>query len=163
MPRARSHILPFSTRRQAEKALRAELRKAHKEALAHAEVEATEASESNLRLVRQSSEATLKESLMAKEATLAATLAALHAEKEAAEKALGLREEAHAKASISHALRHFLNVSTATVWCCWQKQASTRTFIRTTLKMICLRTAARAKVARHAAPCRPASTASAGK
>jgi len=144
---APSRNLPFSIYRQAEKALRAELRKVHEEALAAYEVEATEASDSCVKLVRQSSEATLKESLAAKEASLADALAAMRAEKEAAEKSLELREEAHAKASMNRALRHLQRASTTRAWCCWQKRARAFSLVRTTLRMMRSRTAARAKAA----------------
>jgi len=146
---ALSRILPYLIHRQAEKALRAELRKVHEAALAAYEAEATEASDSCVRLERQSSEATLKESLVAKEASLADALASMRAEKEAAEKALELREEAYARASINRALRHLQHACTARAWCCWQKRARAFSLVRTTLRMMRLRTAACAKAARH--------------
>ena len=148
-PGAFAHLLPCLICRQAEKALRAELRKVHEAALAAYEAEAAEAADSRVKTVRRESAVTLEQSLAAKEASLADVMAAMRAEKEAAEKALELREEAHAKAVMNRALRHWQRARTAGAWHCWQKHARAFSLVRTTLKMMRLRTAARAKAARH--------------
>ena len=148
-PGAFAHLLPCLICRQAEKALRAELRKVHEAALAAYEAEAAEAADLRVKSVRRESAVTLEESLAAKEASLADVMAAMRAEKEAAEKALELREEAHAKAVMNRALRHWQRARTAGAWHCWQKRARAFSLVRTTLKMMRLRTAARAKAARH--------------
>ena len=121
----------------------------HEAALAAYEAEAAEAADSRVKSVRRESAVTLEESLAAKEASLADVMAAMRAEKEAAEKALELREEAHAKAVMNRALRHWQRARTAGAWHCWQKRARAFSLVRTTLKMMRLRTAARAKAARH--------------
>ena len=147
--RFRASFAMFIICRQAEKALRAELRKVHEAALAAYEAEAAEAADSRVKTVRRESAVTLEQSLAAKEASLADVMAAMRAEKEAAEKALELREEAHAKAVMNRALRHWQRARTAGAWHCWQKHARAFSLVRTTLKMMRLRTAARAKAARH--------------
>ena len=141
--------MPCSIYRQAEKALHAELRKVHEAALAAYEAEAAEAADSRVKSVRRESAVTLKESLAAKEASLADDMAAMRAEKEAAEKALELREEAHAKALMNRALRYLQRASTVRAWRCWQNRARAFSLVRTTLRMMRLRTAARAKAACH--------------
>ena len=128
----------------------------HEAALAAYEAEAAEAADSRVKSVRRESAVTLEESLAAKEASLADVMAAMRAEKEAAEKALELREEAHAKAVMNRALRYWQRARTVGAWRCWQKRARAFSLVRTTLKMMRLRTAARAKAARHGSGGRPA-------